>query len=69
MVVVSEKAAERQRSCTTTFVDSSQRRTRRAKSSYIIFFNIAPFACLSMKQTNVETTFFGAEFVAMKLWC
>ena len=52
------------------FVDSSHaddRRTRRSRSGYFIFLNMAPIAWLSKKQATVETSVFGAEFVAMKL--
>ena len=52
------------------FVDSSHaddKRTRRSRSGYFIFLNMAPIAWLSKKQATVETSVFGAEFVAMKL--
>ena len=52
------------------FVDSSHaddRRTRRSRSGYFIFLNMAPIAWLSKKQATIETSVFGAEFVAMKL--
>ena len=52
------------------YVDSSHaddKQTRRSRSGYFIFLNMAPVAWLSKKQATVETSVFGAEFVAMKL--
>jgi hypothetical protein len=52
------------------FVDSSHaddKLTRRSRTGYFIFLNMAPIAWLSKKQATVETSVFGAEFVAMKL--
>jgi hypothetical protein len=52
------------------FADSShadEKKTRRSRSGYFIFMNMAPIAWLSKKQATVETSVFGAEFVAMKL--
>ena len=54
----------------TLYVDASHaddRLYRRSRSSYILFLNMAPIAWLSKKQATVETSVFGAEFVAMKL--
>jgi hypothetical protein len=51
------------------FVDSSHaddKRIRRSRTGYFIFLNMAPVAWLSKKQPTVETSVFGAEFVAMK---
>ena len=41
--------------------------TRRSRTGYIIFLNNAPISLLSKKQTTIETSVFGAEFVAMKI--
>ena len=52
------------------FVDSSHaddKATRRSRTGYFIFLNMAPIAWLSKKQATVETGVFGAEFVAMKV--
>ena len=52
------------------FVDASHaddKKTRRSRSGYILYVNMAPIAWLSKKQATVETSVFGAEFVAMKL--
>jgi hypothetical protein len=52
------------------YVDSSHaddKKTRRSRSGYFVFLNMAPVAWLSKKQATVETSVFGAEFVAMKL--
>ena len=40
--------------------------TRRSRTGYLIFINIALIAWLSKKQTTVERSVFGAEFAAMK---
>ena len=40
--------------------------TRRSRTGYIIYLNSAPIQWLSKKQSTVETSVFGAEFVAMK---
>ena len=52
------------------FVDSSHaddKLMRRSRTGYFIFLNMAPIAWLSKKQATIETSVFGAEFVAMKL--
>ena len=52
------------------FVDSDhagEKITRKSRTGYIIFLNKAPIAWLSKKQANIETSVFGAEFVAMKI--
>ena len=54
----------------TLYVDASHaddRLHRRSRSAYILFLNMAPIAWLSKKQATVETSVFGAEFVAMKI--
>ena len=51
------------------FVDSDHagdKRTRRSRTGYFIFLNSALIAWLSRKQGTIETSVFGAEFVAMK---
>ena len=51
------------------FVDSDhagEKLTRRSRTGYIAFLNMAPVAWFSKKQTTIETSVFGAEFVAMK---
>jgi hypothetical protein len=52
------------------FVDSdhaNDKNTRRSRTGYFIFLNEAPIAWLSKKQSTVETSVFGAEFVALKV--
>ena len=52
------------------FVDSEHagdKLTRRSRTRYIIFLNNDPIYWLSKKQATVETSVFGAEFVAMKI--
>ena len=41
--------------------------TRRSRSGFFIFMNMAPVAWYSKKQNTCETSVFGAEFVAMKI--
>ena len=51
------------------FVDSDHagdKRTRRSRTGFIIFLNMAPIVWFSKKQATIETSVFGAEFVAMK---
>ena len=51
------------------FVDSDHagdKLARRSRTGFFIFINGAPVMWLSKKQTTVETSVFGAEFVAMK---
>ena len=51
------------------FVDAdhaSDSITRRSRSGFIIYLNCAPIYWLSKKQTSVETSSFGSEFIAMK---
>ncbi|KAI2491971.1 Reverse transcriptase (RNA-dependent DNA polymerase) [Fragilaria crotonensis] len=51
------------------FVDSDHagdQRTRRSRTGFLIYMNLAPIAWFSKKQSTIETTVFGAEFVAMK---
>ncbi len=40
--------------------------TRRSCTGFIIFCNLAPVIWLSKQQATIETSIFGAEFVAMK---
>ena len=52
------------------FVDSSHAddvNTRRSRSGHFLFVNGALVAWLSKKQATIETSVFGAEFVAMKI--
>ena len=54
------------------FCDSSHaddKKTRRSRTGYFLFVNNAPVAWFSKKQSTIETSVFGAEFVAMKLGC
>ena len=52
------------------FVDSDHagdKLTRRSRTGYFMFLNSALIAWLSKKQATIETSVFGAEFVAMKI--
>ena len=52
------------------FVDSDHagdKLTRRSRTGFYIFLNSAPIVAYSKKQPTVETSVFGAEFVAMKV--
>ena len=40
--------------------------TRRSHTGLIVYMNMAPVAWSSKKQTNIQTSVFGSEFVAMK---
>lgn len=40
--------------------------TRRSRTGYLIYLNMAPIIWYSKRQGTVETSVFGAEFVAMK---
>jgi hypothetical protein len=54
------------------FVDSdhaSDTTNRRSRTGFIIFLNSAPIYWYSKKQTSVETSSFGSEFIAMKQCC
>ena len=51
------------------FVDSDHagdRLTRRSRTGYVIYINMAPIVWFSKKQSTIETSVFGAEFVATK---
>jgi hypothetical protein len=51
------------------FVDSDHagdKLTRRSRTGFIIYVNMAPIIWVSKKQPTIETSVFGAEFVAMK---
>jgi hypothetical protein len=40
--------------------------TRRSRTGYVIYLNMAPIVWLSKRQPPVESSVFGAEFVTMK---
>jgi hypothetical protein len=51
------------------FVDSyhaGDQLTRRSRTGFVIYLNMAPIVWLSKRQPTVESSVFGAEFVAMK---
>jgi len=51
------------------FVDSDHtgdKLTRRSRTGFLIYVHTALIQWLSKKQSTVETSVFGAEFVAMK---
>jgi hypothetical protein len=43
--------------------------TRRSRIGFIVYLNCAPIYWSSKKQTSVESSSFGSEFVAMKQCC
>ena len=54
---------------TCSFVDSDfagDQKNRRSRSGYIIHLNRAPIMYYSKRQGSLETSVFGAEFVAVK---
>ena len=40
--------------------------TRRSRTGFLVYLNMAPIYWLSKKQTSIETSSFGSEFIAMK---
>lgn len=40
--------------------------TRRSRTGFLVYLNMAPIYWMSKKQTSVETSSFGSEFIAMK---
>jgi hypothetical protein len=51
------------------FVDSDhagEQFTRRSRTGFVIYLNMAPILWFSKRQPTVESSFFGVEFVAMK---
>jgi hypothetical protein len=51
------------------FVDSDhsgEQFTRRSRTGFVIYLNMAPIVWFSTRQPTVESSVFGAEFVAMK---
>jgi hypothetical protein len=40
--------------------------TRRSRTGFVIYLNMAPIVWFSKRQTTVESSVFGAEFVVMK---
>lgn len=54
------------------FVDSDHAgevTTRRSRTGFIVFLNSAPIYWFSKRQTCIETSSFGSEFIAMKQCC
>ncbi len=45
---------------------AGEKMTRRSCTGFIIFYNLAPIIWLSKQQVTIETSVFGAEFIAMK---
>jgi hypothetical protein len=45
---------------------AGEKRTRRSRTGFIIFCILAPVIWLSKQQPTIESSVFGAEFVAMK---
>jgi hypothetical protein len=51
------------------FVDSDhagEQFTRRSRTGFVIYFNMAPIVCFSKCRPTMGSSVFGAEFVAMK---
>ena len=54
------------------FVDSDHagdKITRRSRTGFIVYLNSSPIFWYSKKQTSIETSSFGSEFLAMKQCC
>ena len=45
---------------------AGNKRTRHSHTGFIIFYNLAPVIWLSKQQATIETSVFGAKFIAMK---
>jgi hypothetical protein len=45
---------------------AGEKRTQRSRTGFIIFCNLAPIIWLLKQEGTIETSVFGAEFVAMK---
>jgi hypothetical protein len=45
---------------------AGEKLTRRSRTGYFIFLNMAPVVWFSKRQPTIETSVFGAEFVSMK---
>ncbi len=45
---------------------AEEKRTQHSRTGFIIFCNLAPIIWLSKQQATIESSVFGAEFVAMK---
>ncbi len=45
---------------------AGEKRTQCSRTGFIIFCNLAPIVWLSKQQPTIESSIFGAEFVAMK---
>ena len=43
--------------------------TRRSQTSFLVYLNCSPIYWSSKKQTSVESSSFGSEFIAMKQCC
>ena len=53
----------------TCYVDSDHAGdnvTRRSRTGFLVFLQSAPIYWMSKKQTSIETSSFGSEFIAMK---
>ena len=43
--------------------------TRRSRTGFIVYVNNSPIFWMSKKQTSIETSSYGSEFIAMKHCC
>ena len=43
--------------------------TRRSRTGFLVYCNSAPIYWMSKKQTSIESSSFGSEFIAMKQCC
>ena len=52
------------------FVDSNHaanKHSRRSRTGFMLYVNMSLINCYSKKQSTIETSVFGADFVAMKV--
>ena len=48
---------------------ASDTTTRRSRTGFLVYINSAPVFWWSKKQTSIESSAFGSEFIAMKQCC
>jgi hypothetical protein len=56
---------ERRLICACLLILAGEKLTRRSRTGFVIYLNMAPIVWFSKRQPTVESSVFGAEFVAM----
>ena len=62
----SEKTLTSECGLTATTQHAGEKQTRRSRTGFFIYINMACIDWVSKRQSKIETLVFGAEFVAMK---